>query len=54
MLTIRIDEEFKNEDDIAIALHLISRMVKDGYESSYDPSWAIEEVDEDLSEYDKE
>lgn len=48
MISIRIDEEFESIDDMAIALRIISKLLEEGYESGYDPSWGI--VDEEGGE----
>ena len=47
MFTIIIDEEFECEDDMAIALRMIARMIEDGYNEGYQPSWRVDEVVED-------
>jgi hypothetical protein len=45
MISITIDEKFESEDDMAIALRIIAKLLTEGYESGYDPSWGI--VDEE-------
>ena len=50
MLEIMIQSQFENEDDMAMALEIISRLLRDGYQCGNDPDWHTDEVYEGYEE----
>lgn len=46
MLTIQINEEFNDTNQIANALEYIEPMIRQGFTSGHEPSWKIISNDE--------